>query len=294
MIHDMIKRFACLSSLALALAACGDDNGGDTETNQTTMVQPTMQTTMDTPTSTMEPTMGTTEQEPTTTDPTTETTETTSEPSSGMFCIEECAGDADCTVNGMDIGLTCQDGLCAGSAGGCTEDQECVAQFSGWVTECADQAGCPGQVCIDVGGGVGRCATPPSDFVMCETFMQSEIMMPVIEGGMEVAVCANTDFECRDNACINPCSSDDECANIPGLPKCNTGTGQCECSSDDDCAASGVEGFAVCKTTYCGCGSDADCANSPNADVCNDGACGCSSSDVCETKAFDGTSISCK
>jgi hypothetical protein len=286
MIHDMITRFACISSVALALAACGGDDKGDTDTNQTTMVQPTMQTTDPDPT--QGTTDSTTEPEPTT------TANPSGEPVEGMFCIEECTADADCTINGADAGLKCEDGRCTGSAGGCTQDQECVAQFSGWAMACTGQDGCPGQVCIDIGGGEGRCASPPNDFLKCEDIGMAEIMMPVIEGGMEVAVCGNTDYECRDGACVNPCESDDECANIPGLPKCNVATGQCECSSDDDCTASGVDGLSVCKTTFCGCGSDEDCGSSPNADVCNDGVCGCSGDAACTTKVFDGTSIACK
>ena len=215
----------------------------------------------------------------------------------GQFCFEECAADMDCTLMGMDQGFTCQEGRCTSDVGGCTANEECQALFSGWVTECQDDAGCPGQVCIDIGDpNAGRCATPPSDFLMCETIMQSEIMAKKFMDGSDVAVCANTSSECHpDGYCFDPCASNDECVNVPGHPQCNTNTGGCECATDDDCKNAGVAGFAVCNAGVCGCGADADCAGNENADKCYNGACGCSSVDVCQgAQVFDGTMKVCE
>lgn len=175
---------------------------------------------------------------------------------------------------------------------GCTGDNACRATFSGWLTPCASQAECPGQACIDI-GGEGRCAFPSNG--MCETIMQEEVMVPVIEGGMEIAVCANTDFVCKDEICQNPCDDNLECGAVPGHPQCNVGSGACECTSDDDCKNSGQAGYAACDEGRCGCAVDADCMGAFNADVCTkDGFCGCSSPAACTMKTFDGTMAVCE
>jgi hypothetical protein len=75
----------------------------------------------------------------------------------GMFCQEECQEDSDCEVSGVDAGFTCENNRCVGSTvEGCTENEECVAQLSGWTagTECMAQADCDPtlQFCIDVLG----------------------------------------------------------------------------------------------------------------------------------------------
>lgn len=209
------------------------------------------------------------------------------------FCQEVCQVDADCTVEGMDVGYTCQRGRCESS--GCTDDLDCRAMFSGWASECVDQAGCPGQVCIDIGGGVGRCATSPSDFIMCETLMMAEVAVPMIEGGIDAIVCANVDYTCQDSVCVNPCEDDAACALLSGHPVCNPDTGTCECSSDEDCKKSGMDGYSACYDGLCGCITDDDCAADGNADICTDaGLCGCSSASVCKNKAFDGTTPVCE
>jgi len=315
--HTLPFRKLSLVCALVFAAACGDDKGGETEastsattsgtatTGGATMTDPTAGTTTDDPT-TMSSTPTTMSSEPTTmsSEPTTPTTMTTmstdptEDPTAGgggQFCQESCQSDADCTSMGVDIGFSCVDNRCQGSSGGCADDNACRATFSGWATTCATQAECPGQACINIGGGAGRCATVPSDFLMCETIMQEEIMMPAIEGGMDIAVCANTDYVCKDEVCTNPCEDNLSCAMAAGHPQCNVGTGTCECTSDADCMNSGVMGYAKCNDGVCGCGTDADCAGATNADVCTkDGYCGCSNADVCTTKVFDGTMTVCE
>ena len=119
-------------------------------------------------------------------------------------------------------------------------------------------------------------------------------MVPPIEGGMDIIVCANVDYTCEASVCVNPCEDDASCAAVAGHPTCNVDTGVCECSSDDDCKSSDVKAFAACIDGVCGCVGDADCADSSNADVCTSGgSCGCSSVSVCKDQAFDGTTPVC-
>ncbi len=308
--HTLSFRKLSLVCALVFVSACGDDGKGADESTGTSNATPAMtdpgtETTAD---PTGNPTGNPTgdpsgpDTDPTTTMPTT-TMDTDPSgdptgPAGGNFCQEACSADADCTAMGVDIGFTCKDNRCQGSSsGGCASDTDCQVTFSGWVTTCASQAECmaTAQVCIDIGGGAGRCATPPSEFIMCTTLLQEEVMLPSIEGDMQLTVCANTDFECKDEVCQNPCEANADCAMLPGTPQCNVGTGRCECTSDDDCKNSGVMGYAVCNEGVCGCGSDADCMGAPNADTCtSDGFCGCSSESVCTMQTFDGTTPVCE
>lgn len=174
----------------------------------------------------------------------------------------------------------------------CSEDLECWAVYSGWNADCWDQQDCPGQACIDIGDEQGKCAVAPSDFFMCETLMQHEVLMPPIEGGAPVTVCGATDYTCNAaGLCERPCRSDDDCELADGTPICNTDTGVCHCSSDEDCLNSGVPGYAICRDGTCGCGEDADCAG--KGDACLDGLCTCSASDTCNPQ-HDGTTPVCQ
>jgi hypothetical protein len=215
------------------------------------------------------------------------------DPPSGSYCQETCQDDGDCLVAGQDSGYTCDQGHCAGGvSGNCGDDYDCQVLLSGWQMPCFGQTDCPNQFCIDIGGGDGRCAYGPNDFIQCEALMQSEIEMPAIEGGT-ITVCANVDYSCIDSYCQKLCQGDGDCL-TPGLPHCNVGTGRCECTSDADCASYPVAGFTSCQTTFCGCGSDDACLEY-GGDVCNgDGLCGCSSVEACTTKVFDGTQQVCE
>ncbi len=213
----------------------------------------------------------------------------------GEFCQEECATDADCTIGGQNTSnFTCDattKRCTAPPADGCTTDDECVAQFSGWVTDCTSAADCPGQVCTES----GKCATSPSEFFMCETAQLAELETRDIDGN-DVTVCAQTRATCNSdsNFCELRCTEDSHCANNPGGNVCDTDTGQCKCNDDSNCT---VDGFSSCKAnSLCGCGADTDCANNASGDVCNmdTGACNCSDASVCGDTVFDGTTSVCE
>lgn len=287
-------------SLLLSLSGCGDDSG-DTSGTATTDASGTATTTDASGTATT--TAGTdtaTTTETSTTADTTSTTGTASDSDGtgstgdgdGGFCQEQCMNDGDCTVSGVDSGFVCERGRCVGSGDGCSGDDECVAQLSGWVVVCESQIECPGQVCVDIGGGEGRCATAPSDVVPCETLLQEEAEYPPIEGGEPLTVCAQTAAECRDGACRLACTSDAACVS-PSAPVCDVESGDCVCATDAHCE--GVPGASVCVEGRCQCSGDADCEDVDNGDVCSDGACGCSSVRACGgDPVFDGTEQVCE
>lgn len=310
----------------LLCTACGDDNGRDSDTDASTnptagTVGPTTAPTTsaetaaetddttgpgsDTDSSGGEtsPTTG----EPTTGEPTGEptTSSTTDDPTDdpttgggdGMYCIESCEQDADCSINGENQGYTCgADNLCTSDAGQCATDEECRILYSGWEfgDNCAAQGDCAvTQGCINL-DGVGKCVYIPSDFLSCEDINQEEIPMPAIEGGT-ITVCGNTTAICtEDKYCLDGCSTNADCL-APAYPVCNTDTKRCECGTDADCA-NNQPGASVCLDGYCQCATDNDCAELDYADRCYDGACGCSQDQVCDgyTQAFDGTSVSCR
>jgi hypothetical protein len=216
-----------------------------------------------------------------------------------MFCQEECQEDSDCEVSGVDAGFTCDNNRCVGSTvEGCTENDECVAQRSGWTagTECMAQADCDatGQFCIDV-LGTNRCVTGPSMALSCDTLMMQEIDTVNADGDM-VTVCGQPDAECNDfGGCYIPCGSDADCT-IDGYPSCDTGTGLCGCSSDADCETLGNSATSVClASATCGCGEDQDCVDANLGDTCFDGACGCSVDSACnqDQTVFDNTTVVC-
>ncbi|MCB9570382.1 MAG: hypothetical protein H6710_24750 [Myxococcales bacterium] len=217
----------------------------------------------------------------------------TAGPFDGAHCQEACENDDDCAVNGLDVGFSCVDKRCQSGDSGCTYNGECVALYSGWAVQCESQDQCVGQVCVDIGGGEGRCATAPTDLVKCEALLLQETTYPPIEGGDPIAVCAQTAAICEDGSCAFACSDDAQCTS-PSAPVCNTESGDCECATDDHCAD--VPGASICSAGQCRCASDADCEGVDNADVClEDGSCGCSSADVCTSgTAFDGTSYVCE
>lgn len=285
-----------ISSLALALAftmplaGCpGDDSGttmADTGTAPTTTEGATTEDPTEGPAETTEGPVDTTEGP----------SDTTGNPPSGGFCIHQCGADEDCTIGGMDVGLTCVDGLCTGESTGCTDDLECQAQFSGWIMPCTAGGGeCDAlmQVCVDV-GGEGLCATPPSEFIDCATLMQDEIMTTDIDGA-DVTVCGNSTAACgAEGFCFDPCTEDADCVS-EAYPVCNTTSGLCECGDDSHCETLDVPQATTCVEGACGCADDQGCVDGGAGDVCNSGACGCSGDDACAKveNTFDGGMISC-
>lgn len=301
--------------VALVLVACGPksagsgDSTGDTSGDSTggmtvTSMPPGMTgpgpTAGPEPTTTPDPSgaTATSSSETTTLVTTAMTTDPTADPTGAgeaTFCQEACTADADCTVQGMDFGLVCEDDRCVG-ADQCDDDDDCVALFSGWIQDCASQDVCSplGQACIDPGDGAGVCATHPTDFLKCEDILQMEVMRPLIEDGTPIVVCANDEVVCNvDGLCEDPCADDGECASFPGHPVCDMASGKCTCGSDADCAGADVPGFAVCIDGRCGCAADSDCVGELS-DTCFAGSCGCSSVAACTAdEAFDGTMMVC-
>lgn len=291
--RNYVISMVVLGALAF-VPACGDDKG-DTSDSAATTTQGT--------TTNPGTTSGATDQatgEPTTAGSMTATSDATGAPTTGattggsdfQYCQESCQKDGDCTIMGMDAGYTCQAGVCSsGQSFTCQSNDECDALFSGWVTPCASQNDCPGQVCIAV-EGMGLCATAPGNGLTCDVLLMEEVMATTIEGA-PATVCGKTGTMCDDGVCRDPCKADAECFPDSGYPHCNVGTGICECQSDDDCAKVGNPASSKCNAGVCGCGADADCMGGANIDKCYDGFCGCSSDAVCTQKLFDGTMIGC-
>jgi hypothetical protein len=179
-----------------------------------------------------------------------------------MVCMHTCAADEDCqAAGGTDIGFICEGGACA-NGNPCTDDASCVPQLSGWAfvpcTAGGGECDAAMQVCVDLGDGTGGCATPPSEFVMCETIGQEEVEVTDIDGN-PATVCGNTSGVCNTDTgfCSVPCVDDTTC----GTLTCDTASGNCVCTEDAQCG----EGL-TCNTDTgaCeggGCMEDADCTN---------------------------------
>lgn len=247
---------------ALPLAGCvindGDDDtdsvGTTPTTGETDTTPPTTGPTTTAPTSTTEP-------DPDSSGDETPGTDDDTTPGGGI-CEHTCAASEDCTIAGTDVGFICEDSHCIPSDPPdlCESDDECVPLFSGWVTPCTMGGGeCAAtmQVCVDLGDGTGACATAPSEFVMCDLFMQEEVERTNLDDGMPATVCANTAATCNENGiCYVPCVDDTTCGEFV----CNTGTGVCECDADTDCGTDGQ----TCEAGACtvpGCMADTDCMN---------------------------------
>jgi hypothetical protein len=210
------------------------------------------------------------------------------------YCAHQCTSDADCQINGMSVDLTCVDNVCTSADPGCTDDDECVALYSGWTTPCTAGGGeCDGlgQICL----GNNLCATPPSDFIDCAALGMEEVnaididLNPVVVCGQPTAICNDDAF------CFLPCASDDDCLS-DAYPSCDVGSGLCQCGSDADCATLNLPQGSACNAGYCGCGSDQDCIDGNVGDVCTGaGYCGCSGDMACANLAnpFDGGMYAC-
>jgi len=233
----------------------------------------------------------------TNTDASDDPTSTTEGPTES-YCAHQCSSDADCLVNGQDLGLSCEASTCTSEVTtSCTNDEECVALLSGWSMPCTSGGGeCDplGQLCVQTSAG-GRCATPPSDFFMCDLINFAEVMIPDIDGQL-VTVCAQTNAECSaQNYCFSPCHADADCASA-AYPICNTNTGLCGCGSDSDCATIGQPQLSSCNAGLCGCASDQQCVEGNAGDLCTSaGFCGCTDDAACAnvTNSYDGGMIVC-
>ncbi len=285
-----MKVLPCVvSALVLVGFGCGGQGGSNDTTAGTQADSEMTSTSTSTTTTTTTPTTGATA------DATTGTTmePTTGGPDKGMFCAEQCMVEADCLYLGVDVYYSCKDNLCVRDA--CVTDSDCVIPESLWSDECAVQADCGGigYACIDIGGGVGRCAGVPQPDFACDDLGFAEVMYPPIEGGDLVVVCAELDYLCKDGSCRDPCESDDDCF-LKYAPFCNKDTGRCSCRSDADCQIPGLS-LNVCIDGRCGCATDADCvADDPSTDRCYEGTCGCSSAAVCDEPIFDGATVVCQ
>lgn len=255
--------------LALPLAACVITDGDDDDTAGTSPTSGATDSADATATATMsasDPTADTSASDPTAdtsaTDPAdTSATDPTDPTAGGGVCEHTCAADGDCTVSGADVGLICTDSRCV-LANPCETADDCVAQLSGWsfvpCTMGGGECAATMQICVDLGDGTGGCATPPSEFIMCDLLMQQETEQTNLDDGSTVTVCGRTDGECNAGVCtlpVAPCVDDTTCGNFV----CNVDTGLCECDGDDDCGEGGTCTDGVCSVP--GCVDDADCVN---------------------------------
>ncbi len=213
-------------------------------------------------------------------------------------CVHRCRVDADCRIEGNDVGLVCEDSRCVAPGSGCVDDQDCIEALSGWFAQCTASLECEqlGQICVKVPDG-GRCATPPSEFITCAE-MPGLVEMTVLDiDGNSVIVCGDPNAECNaDGVCFSRCKSDADCTD-EAYTRCDVGTGRCGCESDAACEGIGMAIHSVCHPNgNCGCGADQDCVDANLGDVCTaSGACGCSSDAVCGAVGpkYDGGAVVC-
>jgi hypothetical protein len=212
-------------------------------------------------------------------------------------CSGDDSGETETSTTASTMTASTTAGTGTDTAGTtCADDFECVALFSGWMTPCTAGGGecdAMAMVCIKY-EGEGRCALPPSDFVMCDAFGFDDLEVEDIDGAM-VTVCAKSAAECGANgACSVPCKADTDCTS-GAYPVCDTNTGICGCATDDHCATLGLAQASTCNAGLCGCGADADCVSGKAGDLCMSGSCGCSADAACAdvTNSFDGGMISC-
>ncbi|AKF11180.1 hypothetical protein [Sandaracinus amylolyticus] len=157
-------------------------------------------------------------------------------------------------------GTRCVAGRCVGWAlrDRCTVDLECgtTRSICGTNDDCA-----VGEVCVDPGGGVGRCAWVQDPGVACDGFGM-EIDLAPIAGGAAVRVCVEGGATCRGGSCSEGCESDAQCTR-PGAPWCDAVLGECVCRGDEDCVG---PGGARCVDGVCiGGGETGECSESTPA-----------------------------
>ena len=191
-------------------------------------------------------------------------------------CGVACAVDGDCGAN-----EACLLGSCAARPAPCTTDDACTTSLSGWVTACAANSDCPGQVCFD-NGGAGVCAFLEGAGCAVGAPLAGQDI-----AGAAVSVCANAGKCVNNNICLEACSTDPDCT----TGKCDVAAGFCQfdCVTSADCtgaqsvcvdigAVTGVAGFNGLNA--CGCADDTECTTA-SQDVCHEGLCSCSSDAVC-------------
>lgn len=235
----------------------------------------------------------------------TDTASTTGGGGGGGFCQEQCGGDADCRIDGVDDGYVCKEGRCRPETGwgDCTEDTFCqVLGAASFQLACESQADCSAsRVCVAVEDyTTGACVTVYDPMTGCASNFEPSVQ-PLLEGGTaEVCVLdgvfcdpvGGLDFLYKCNAEPAPCEDDNDCAMFVTQPVC-AGDGVCVCTDDSHCA--GVPGLSKCVEGACACTEDADCDAVPGADACVDGLCGCSSAESCPAETvFDGTEPVCE
>lgn len=215
------------------------------------------------------------------------------------ICLHRCDADADCLVDGADLGLTCVDRACTNpdTAAQCTDDAQCVAKLSGWDAGAPCTAGgaeCHAgtQACIEVFGD-GHCVTVPDDFIRCETLLLTEVQLTDLDGH-DVTVCGNPNASCTDGGCLSPCHTDDDC-HSPAWPRCDPDSGRCGCGDDADCATLGLPTLSACVEGRCGCADGAACAEAGLGDACVSGTCTCTGDPACRgaDNLFDGGQVAC-
>ena len=211
------------------------------------------------------------------------------------LCIESCTSDDQCRIgDAANSGYGCRNNRCAFLSTYCaTADSECIAGASNWTFPCANSAACPTTFpmsCVDIGGGVGRCAFNQGA-IPCGA-APANFPMPVLGGdGGTATVCGDNTMRCdtATRSCRLGCQNTSDC---PPMTGCNTTTHMCGCINDGQCT--GRPGVSACNeaTGICECTQNSDC-DAVEGDVCVNGRCGCSGISAC-THTFNGTTEACQ
>ena len=236
-------------------------------------------------------------------------------------CVRPCVKDADCKDPGAP---RCR--VSSGRCVACLEDDHCVGHPEG--TRCDDgRCGCSqdshcelasawGSHCVGVGqqrrcGCVNHSDCPVNRHgPVCNV----EIQRCTCTSGYLCTIsphttCARPHAGAAYRQCRRPCTSDGDCASIPGLPRCVKG--QCaQCTTKLDCAPATPHcdtknHCAQCLTdAHCSvdaplcdtsrgrcaqCLSHGDCSNSLDGGTCLEGSCGCTSHSDCKGMTWGST-----
>lgn len=197
-------------------------------------------------------------------------------------CVE-CLGDGHC-----DEGERCRQGVCEG---GCKGDADCPGATPRCRVEtgacvaclgdgdCGEGEACRGDACVPETIGCasdGDCVVDPTR-PRCRLTGETGICVACLGGGD----CGEGE-ECVADACVSvSCASDDDCAGIAGLPRCDREAGRCVgCLADTDCADGEMCVDRGCEPAP-GCEGDDDCVEATRP-VCDGGTCrGCAGDGEC-------------